>query len=374
MESAADDRADPPHDGSDPAPASGATDRRVDPAAPPSPPQGWRHRLRTWLPPLGTAVLLGYLAWTTDLARAADAFARADLGLLVSVLVFGTLITWVADSACVAWLIGLTLGHRGEGRPLGLRDVLPIKAASYVLNILNYHAAAVGMAWVVARRKRVGMVESVAALAVLSYMDIVALATLVFGGLWLAPEVMAELPELQQRLKLVGGAIFAVALIVLLLLQSPLRQRHLQRLRELPLLRPVAAIAPLRMMQGVLVRTAFISLYVLTNYAMMHAFGMRPELGLLMVYVPILSVVGALPLSVSGLGTTQILMRTFYVSLVAPGQQTDPVIDAYSTVMILGFVAVRLVVAAPFLPAILRELRGRADSDGRSQGADLAEG
>ena len=314
--------------------------------------------LRRWLPPLGTIVLLIYLAWSTDLGAVADALQQADVWLALGVVAAVTVLTWLIDSACLTWLIGITLGHRGVPGPLRWVDVLSLKAASYVLNIVNYNAATVGMAWVVARRKKVSLVESLAALAVLSYIDLVALSALVVLGLAMGADLLAGQPELMDRLTWTACGVFVIAVIVLLLLQSPLRAPWLVRLRALPLLRPIAAVRPRAMLAGVAMRAAFVMLYVANTYGVMLAFGMQPRLDLLLLYVPILSVVGVVPLSVSGIGTTQILMRTFYAPMVAAGRAPGPVIDAFSTALIIGFIVIRLGVALPFLPRILAEIRG----------------
>ncbi len=327
-------------------------------------PSSAKAQLRRWLPLVGTAVLLGYLGYTTDIDGIRAAFARADLGAALGILVAATLVTWVVDSGCLVWLVGRTLGHRGTPGGGTLREILPLKAASYVLNIVNYNAATLGMAWVVSRRKGVSFLESAAALAVLSYVDLVALATLVVAGLQLAPEVLGAQPELVARLQVLVLVVFAAALVLLLVLQSPLKVGPLERVRALSVFRPLAALRPRDMLVGVTLRGGFVLLYVAANYGMMWAFGMTPRLGALLVLVPVLTVVGVVPLSVSGIGTTQILMRTFYAPFVTDGRAVEPVIDAWSTAMIFGFIAVRLVVAAPFLPSILGELRQRPDDLG----------
>ncbi len=332
---------------------------------------GWRTQVRRWLPPLGTIALVTYLVWSTDLDAAAAAFRQADVGLAILVLGGITVITWLYDGVCLTWLIGLTLGHRGTGGALRLRDVLPIKAASYVLNIVNYNAATVGMAWIVSRRKRVGMIESLAALAVLSYIDLVALTALLVLGLVLSADALSSQPELVERLTVIAVAVFGLALTVLLLLQSPIRNRWLDRLRSLAILRPIAAVPPRSMLMGVAMRMLFVMGYVANTYGVMLAFGMSPRLDLLLLYVPILSVVGVVPLSISGLGTTQILMRTFYAPMVADGRVSGPVIDAFSTVVIIGFILTRLAVALPFLPRILKELRERPDSASGTEATEL---
>ena len=145
---------------------------------PPSAPTTMAVHVRRWLPPIGTAALLAYLVHSTDIDGVRAAFAAADAPRAIGVILVGTFVTWLVDSACLGWLIRKTLAGRGNGAAFGLREVAPLKASSYVLNIVNYNAATLGMAWIVARRRGVGFLEATAALAVLSWLDLVALALL----------------------------------------------------------------------------------------------------------------------------------------------------------------------------------------------------
>lgn len=310
---------------------------------------------RRALPFVGLVVVLGYLVATADLDGVRAAMARADLGIVAVVLVVGTLVTWLLDSACLVWLARRTLGPRAAG--LALRDVAPVKAWSYVLNIINYNAATVGMGWVVSRRVGVGFLEATAGLAVLSYLDLIGLSLLVVLGFVSAPGLLDVVPALQGWLQAVVVAVFAGALVSLLALQSRWRgPALLERVRALPVVRPLTRLTPTQTLAGVVARAAFVGCYVAIAMGLMVAMGMAPELGKLLVFVPVLTVVGVVPLSVSGIGTTQVLMRTLYASFVVDGRDPGPVIDAMSTLQIFGFIAVRLLLALPFIPGVHRTL------------------
>jgi uncharacterized membrane protein YbhN (UPF0104 family) len=273
------------------------------------------------------------------------------------VIVVTTVLVWLYDSACLVWLVKATLGHRGKPGGATLTELAPLKAASYILNILNYHAASMGMAWLIGRRKGVSFLEAAGALATLSWLDLVAVTGMAVTGLWLAPEVLGPHPALQAWLQAVAAVVFGVALLAALLLQSSWNVRILQTLRDLPPLRPLAALSPARMAQGIVLRAGMICAYAVAAMLLMRSFGMQPSWGRLFVAMPILTVVGTIPISVSGLGTTQVLMRSLYGPFVTDGRVPGPVIDAYSTAMIMGYIAARVVVAAPFLAKVSRELR-----------------
>ncbi len=319
-----------------------------------------RDRLRQIVPLVGTVLLFGLILRTTDLAKFSAALRTADLlryGLTVSIT---SVIVWLYDTACVTWLIGQTL--RDRGRALPWKTLLPVKAASYAINAINYHAATLAMAWLVGKRKQVSFLEATGALALLSYLDLVAVAGMVAAGLMLAPDVVAAQPGLQAWLQGVTVAIFVGAVASVLLLQSGWKLPLLVKLRALPVLRPLAALSPGAMVVGIVLRTGLVMAYAAINMQLMACFGMQPTWGRMLVVLPILTVVGTVPISVSGIGTTQVLMRVLYAPFVADGRDAAPVIDAFSTAMIVGFVGVRLVVALPFLRGILAELREQKTS------------
>lgn len=319
-----------------------------------------RDRLRQIVPLVGTVLLFALILKTTDLAKFTAALRDADLvryGLTVGI---STVVVWLYDTACLTWLVGQTLRDRGQ--PLPWRALLPVKAASYAINAINYHAATLAMAWLVGKRKQVSFLEATASLALLSYLDLVAVAGMVAAGLLLAPDVVAAQPGLQGWLQAVTVVIFVGAVTSVLLLQSNWKLPLLVKLRALPVLRPLASLSPGAMVVGVVLRTVLVLSYAAINMQLMACFGMQPSWGRMLVVLPILTVVGTVPLSVSGIGTTQVLMRVLYAPFVVDGRDAAPVIDAFSTAMIIGFVVVRLVVALPFLRGILLELREKKEA------------
>lgn len=335
-------------------------------------------RLRQILPLVGTVLLVGYMVRSTDLDAVGAAFAGADLAALLLTFVVGTAATWLVDTGCLRWLVQRTLPLApGATDRLGFRSLAGLKAASYVLNIVNYNAATLGMGWVVAKRRGVGFARGAAALAVLSWLDLVALAALVTVGMAAAPDLLGQDARLQASLR--GLTLMiplgAVAVVVVARMRERLPlvaqlarepepgagglRRLSHRLAKLVLdaLAPLAALSAPAIAFGVLLRAGFVMLYVAVNDALMRAFGMQPDLGELLVLIPVMTVVGVVPLSVSGIGTTQLLARSLYARYVPAGVAAAPLIDAYTTALIFGFMLTRLLVAAPFLPSIGAELR-----------------
>jgi uncharacterized membrane protein YbhN (UPF0104 family) len=270
-----------------------------------------------------------------------------------------TLVTWSYDSLCLTWLLKATLGHRGQAQGATLRAILPLKAASYLLNTVNYHAASLGMAYLIGRRKGVSFLEAAGALAVLSYLDVIAVTTLALIGTWLAPSFFGPYPALQAWVKTAATLVLGGALLAAIALQSSWQWSVLQKLRNWAPLRPLAALSLPAMLAGLVLRSGLILLYAAGAHLLMQAFGMRPLWGRMLIAVPLLTAVGTLPISVSGFGSTQVLMRSFYAPFVAAGQPVQAVVDGFSTLYIVSFLGWRMLLAAPFFARIARELRQR---------------
>lgn len=329
----------------------------VDPPAAAGPSRGGGGPLwRRWLPLVGTCALVAYLVATTDLRAVAAAFAAADAAAVIAICVFGTLVTWGIDAACLALTLRWTL-RDAPGPALTLAAAARLKGASYLLNAVNYNAATLGMAWVVARRRQVGLLQATVALGVLSWLDLVALALIVTVGLQLAPTMLASHAAMQARLQTLSLWILLASLAIVVLLPARLPLPGWRQLQAWPPLQPLRRLAPWATLLLVAARGGFILVYVWINYLMMQAFHMEPSFEALLVLVPILIVVGVVPVSVSGIGTTQVVARALYQGFVPAGVAAAPLIDAYTTTLIVGFVAARLLVALPFLRGMWAELR-----------------
>jgi len=315
-----------------------------------------RQRASRLLPVVGAAVLVGYLVASTDIEAVGRAFAEARLLAFCAIVAVSGVGMWLADSSILAWL--LTRAFHGVSGPVRLREAAPLKGATYFLNIVNYNAAALGIAWAFHRRRGVPLLQAIAGIAVMNYLDLVALAVLVVFGLLLGADLLAAQPELLVWLRVVATATLGGALVVTALVQSPIRLRLLVWLRGQSVVKPLSRLTPGQTLAGVLLRVAFVMGYVLVHYLGLWAFGAEPSLPRLLVVVPVLTVVGVVPLSVSGIGTTQVLMRLLYAPMFVDGREPGPVIDAYSTASIFGFMIVRLLIAAFFLRTVLRDMKG----------------
>lgn len=316
----------------------GTTDKR----------EGAKGRWQTIVAWLGTLGLLAYLGLTTDFDQALQALRLGNLWQMAAVTVVTTFATWLSDSATVAFLL------RRTGTDMRFREFAGVKAVSYLLNLLNYNLALVMMAGAVARRTARGWAAAGSPFLLLNFMDLVVLALFMLGGFALGSSPFG--PELTLVLCLLatGGALAAPVLCVASRLRLP---GFLARLAGHDLLSAFREVRPLDFLASLGLRAAFMTLYVIMWAGFLHSFRFEVPLADLLVFQPILSFVVFIPISIAGLGSTQVLQREFYGPFAPAGLDGVAAVDAMSTVTILSVVLLRVVLGLVFMARVTRSLK-----------------
>ncbi len=361
----------PPDQSSHPPDPSGPPSASTDPSGRGTspPPTARKGRWRVVLAWGGTATILAYLGATTDLRRAWDAFVHADQTLFLITMFLSVPLVWVADAASVRVVL-----HR-TGFSISLRDFLRIKGASYLLNILNYNLALAMMAALVSKRSDRGIAASGSPFILLNFLDLGALGLLILGGLASGARPFAD-PAVLWTL----GAFAAAGVLGGPVLSGLARiragkaagdpgdgQRFLRVARRIlrhDVLSAFRSVGPGEYAGLCLLRMAFVSLYVVSNYFLLRAFGIGVPLGDLFAYQPILAFIIFIPISVAGLGSTQVVMRHFYGPHAPAGAWA--VVDAYSTATIVMFVLMRSVIGLLCMPWVTKALKEDGPTGGHA--------
>jgi len=318
-------------------------------------------RLRTAVTWIGTVVLLGLLALTTDLEKAWAAFEQADHLLLPVSIVGFTLATWLVDTATTRVLLGYC------GIRVPFNEFARIKGASYLLNVINYNLALVMMAAVVKRRTDRGWGSAGSPFIALNFLDLSGMAVQAFGGFAMA----GVLPQLGATgtailLTIAAGGLLAPPILAVLsrIENAP---GFLGRLLRHDLFSAFRALTAGRIAAIVVLRACFISLYVMQTWMNLKAFHIDVPLDDAFVFNPILGLVGFIPISVSGIGTTQFLARGFFGPFVpvdptlageAATRAMHATVDAYSTAAIAGGLLTRAAIGVICMPYVARLRKG----------------
>lgn len=267
--------------------------------------KGKLKRLLPWAVSLG---LLAYLGLTTDLARVWDSFARAPMGLVVAIAIAGSIVAFVYDS------FSLTVLFRRFHGGVPFSEILPLKGASYFLNILNYNAAMGGMALYLKRVRRIPFLESASSLLFMNVLDVFLLCGFIGMGLALGGETISGALSVESSRALLTVLVAFGALLVgtWIYWNAGFDFFVLGRLRKLSIFHAFREARIKDYGALMLLRLPMVLIYVAITWVFAQLFGFRIPFTTMMVLQPIIIFVGTIPVSIAGLGTTQVVMRSFY--------------------------------------------------------------
>ncbi len=305
-------------------------------------------RLRRIVAWTGTFLLLAYLATTTNLREAWGVVRGADSLHFLAGLLLGVPLMWALDSwSAHRWL-------RILGYDVRLSEFAPVRGATYLLGIVNYSLTVAMLTAVVARRTRRGLWASGGAFLLLGLVDLGALSLAVLAGLLAFPSPFPPVPTALLAAVGVAGLLAAPSMAVLARAMRRFRTGLPGRLagwtvwaafREVPF-PALAGMLPLRLL--------LILAQVGMNLAFLRAFGFDVGAREVLVFMPLLGLIGVLPISVAGLGSTQIVARGFFAPYAPAGVSALAAVDAVSTASILGVMVARVLLGLACLPFALR--------------------
>ncbi|MFH1529285.1 MAG: lysylphosphatidylglycerol synthase domain-containing protein [Pseudomonadota bacterium] len=303
------------------------------------------------LPWVGSGVLVAYMAMTTDLMGVADALESVDAVLLGLLLVIGTLIAFFTDT------IGVAMGFSAFVAPVTFREAIPIKATSYFLNVLNYNAALAGMAFYLNRSRNVGFWRALGALMFVNVVDLLGVLLLLSLGMVITLGTETFSPGLGFTLRAIAWGGLAGFVAGALWFRSDLPLPVFGRLRTKALFLPIREASLGTWSRLLAARLLLQGQYLLVAYALLVLFGVEVPFQRLLAYVPVLTFIQIVPISISGIGTTQIAARQFYGPyVVAAGRSPLAVVDACTTTGIVGFLLLRVILAYFFLGELSRDI------------------
>jgi hypothetical protein len=236
------------------------------------------------------------------------------------------------------------------------RDLLPVRAASYVAAVFNTHLARGALAAYLSRRLGAPLLQlggTVLFLLITEYLHLTAWATV---GLLL---VRGRVPG---PLLWIPPAVAVAWLAVLLYTRlevTPARGWHrLLAPRDWSLLRTLRAAHPGRYGQTVAWRAPMLLASVVFHALAAPAFGIAIPFPVLLAFLPVVFMLAALPVTVAHLGTTQ----AAWIVLFGPYAPEERLL-AFSLAAHLTFTCTRALLGLVFLPRAWGDLvQGRPDS------------
>jgi hypothetical protein len=294
--------------------------------------------LQRTAPLLVTLGTLAFLLTRVDLAATwAHVHARAVLVLVPALLAYGAITLWI-EALTLVRLVPPESSH------LGTWACARIKAATYPLGLLHYTLGAGSLALLLRRHGGIGVASAAGIVLLISVFDLGILLGLTAVG---AALLGARAPALQAGVVVAGTIGLALGFA---LLRSSRPVGPLERLRQLEVFR-AARQAPLRLLGELLaLRLLFIMTFVALGGAALAAFSLSVPLGDLVVNVAGVSLVAALPIAVSGLGTGQVA----FVYLFRHWAEPEALL-ACSLTLSAGLILLRAGIGIAFSRELMRE-------------------
>jgi len=276
-----------------------------------------------------TAAIFALILRRVPLSALASALHGADFGLFLPLMILNTLFYFAWDTLVLSVVIRWFHG----GVPY--RQLLPVRAASYVVGFFNTNLGRGAMAAYLSRQLHAPFLElssTVIFLVLTEYTQLVVWA--MFGLLGLRADV-------SRSLLAAAGGVAAFWLVV----------RWLLAPRDWSISRTFRLATPMRYVQIVLLRAPMFFVSLCLHYYAAHAFGIRIPFLQLLTFLPVIFMLAALPVTIAHLGTTQAAWIFFF------GQHAPaPRLLAFSLAAHLMFSFTRAMLGAAWLPAAWLEL------------------
>jgi hypothetical protein len=312
-------------------------------------------RRRSWIPSasawhvrrLGaavfTAAIFALILRRVPLPALADALRAADVRLFLALMVPNTLFYFAWDTLVLAVVIRWFHGEVRYG------DLLPVRAASYVVGFFNTNLGRGAMAAYLSRTLGAPFLElgsTVLFLVLTEYTQLV---------IWSLLGLLGLRSDVSRSLLGVAAGVAVFWLVV----------RWLLAPRNWSLARTFRLATPSRYAQIVLLRAPMFVVSLAVHYYAAHAFGIAIPFLQLLAFLPVIFMVAALPVTVAHLGTTQAAW-IFFFGAYAPA----PRLLAFSLAAHLVFTTTRAMLGVLWLPVAWIDLT--APSPGETNRAYMA--
>ncbi len=297
-----------------------------------------RRWLRRALPVVVSAAALGFLLERIDPAGLLDALSwRVAAVMLPALAAYGGL-TLLLEAVSILRLV------QPAPPGFGAWTAARIKCASYLLAIVNYALGAAALAVLLRRRGGTTLGEAASVVLLISSTDLVLVLALAAAGTALLPE---DVPVVSTGLLALAGLGFFGGLA---LVRAPGSLGPLERIRSLAVFDALRRLPLRRLLELLALRALFSLCFLGVCGSAFYAFDVSPPFGLLLAGIMLVAVVGALPIAVAGLGTTQMAVVVIFAR-VAP----EETLLAMSLVLSAGMISLRTLMGFVFAREFTRE-------------------
>lgn len=294
---------------------------------------------RTALPWLVTALLFAWLFRRWDLHRVAATLAGARWGLFLALMAPYSLAYFVLDTAAIATAL------RRFHEPVRFRDLLPVRAVTYVLALLNSNVGQGGLALWLNRREGLPLLPLAGTFLFLAFVEIYQLVLYSSIGVALAG---TRVPDLGR-----AYAVLYTLLAAWLVYFVGLRAAGVSRPAP-GLLATFGRATLLDYLVILAIKSVALGLAILVHWRALGLFGIAVPLDALLANLPLIFLASAVPLSAGKLHAS--VAWAYLLGGYAPEES----LGAYSLAAHLTFLVMNALIGVAFLPRAGREIEAMA--------------
>ena len=262
---------------------------------------GIKKSLRKVLPWMVALGLMGYLFYKIPLDSLVQELRQINWPMLLAVVVFVDLGSWLTDSFAASRVFSWFL------TPVSMKEILPVRAATYLMAILNYNLGQAGLIYYIHRAKNVPVADVTGLVLMMMGTVVLVLSGMSVVGMLLGLDEQAR--NFGMMLMALGGG--AVVYFVLL----RIRPAFLARRAFFRILFKAGVLGHLR---ATVVRLPHMIVLVVTHFMALRTFDIEVPLGSGLILIPSVLLVASVPVAPFGLGTMQATSVAFF-SRYAPG-------------------------------------------------------
>ena len=301
--------------------------------------------LKRFLPWVVAVGILTFLFWKLGWREILAAAQEADFSYLIIATILCTLPMYLLDVLSLSRVIGWF------NRATPFRDLARVKAAAYLITIINYNVGSSGIAFWLKRRMGIPFLEGLASILFINLVDAAVLVAF----------MACTLPLLEPPLQRAAGIIVGVAATLLaghfLYWRGGVNFFFLKVFRGWPIFKSFREAGAGRYLALAALRAPFDLFIILNFWLALRAFGIDVPFLLVLAYVPVILFIGILPVTVAGLGTVQ-AATLFLFQDFAP----EPTLFAFSILLTVVMTAVRAALGVPVFRNVSEEvMKGREE-------------
>lgn len=252
-------------------------------------------RIARWvLPFIVSAAFFAFILQGMDIGAVMEKVTPRVALYFVPALIAFLVVSLLIEAVCLLLVV------RDPEGTLNVMTAARIKAASYLLGLLNYALGAGAVTMLVSRRTGTKLADAAGAVFVIGLFDLGSLLLMVFGG---AAMLGADAPGVQAGVVVLAGGLIVAGFVFL---RAPVSLGPLDRIRHLTVFQ-AARTLPLDLLAklGVL-RFAFVGSFMGLAWSILAGFGVSIPPLHFVVNTSILLLIAALPIAAAGLGTGQL--------------------------------------------------------------------